>query len=100
MNPQNSKKKEFTYVAGIFANLNKQEFNSARICLGHQHGHRLNVCNTNMATMPSRENALILCLTSLLRAFIKTMQNEKMNNFTLLPEVENMLSLQTTFSDF
>lgn len=53
-----------------------------------------------MVTMPSRENALILCLTSLLRAFIKTMQNEKMNNFTLLPEVENMLSLQTTFSDF
>ena len=49
---------------------------------------------------PSRENALILCLTSLLRAFIKTMQNEKMNNFTLLPEVENMLSLQTTFIDF
>ena len=53
-----------------------------------------------MATMPSRENALMLCLTSLLRTFIKTMQNEKMNNFTLLPEVENMLSLQTTFSDF
>lgn len=100
MNPLNSKKKRIHLRGRHLCKFKQTRVQLCQICLGHQHGHRLNVCNTNMATMPSRENALILCLTSLLTAFIKTMQNEKMNNFTLLPEVENMLSLQTTFSDF
>ena len=70
-------KKKLTQVAGIFANLNKQKFNSARICLEHQHGHRLNVLKHQlMATMPSRENALILFNVSL--ESIYKNQNDKM----------------------